>query len=352
MLIKKLWYQLRDEYINIITLYWLFRHCSHHPVVGSTHQSFPDLFSGDLDKFCQPIPSPVDLQKKRILYTENSEYRVEDVYFQSSIQSFIPSSDTVILRHWIPAVENKHNLTIVGCDGIGQIGSGTFWRFAKNLVAEGIEVITMDAPYIYRRAPKGYKSGQLVAGGDLDHQLAVSRQSIIDLWTTIKSVQQEGRRVGLLGISYGGWLCLMGGLVAEDLEFIYALGPPVDLGTIVEEGGTIYRAYRKGLGYDKRDHQLNLHATRAITHRYWEPKLDPKNIHIWAAKHDRFVPNKRIDELVKLWGTQYEIFTDCHTGLATKKKYYELIAQRIIAEQETAKGESCYIENMNLVQSQ
>lgn len=334
MLFEKLWYQAKDELIGVGLLYFLLRHRLHHPFKGETHKSFPDLFCGELDRFCQPTPIPVDLNERRSLYFENDDYRIEDVYFPSRVKSAIPSNDTVILRHWIPTVENKSNLTVIGCDGLGQMGSGWFWRFAKQFAPAGIEVVMMDAPYNYRRTPKGYKTGQLVVGGDLDHQLSVSRQSILDLWTTIISLQQQGRRVGLTGISFGGWLCLMGGLVAEDLEFIYALAPPVDLGTISIEGGAVTRAIRRGLGYHKLDHKLMMQAARAVTARFWEPKLDPQKITLFGGEYDRFIPTFRVQELAKVWNCNYEHFADGHIGLASDKKYIELIAQRIIAQEQ------------------
>ncbi len=330
-MLQKLFINTRDEIIGTGLLYLLLRHGKHRPFVGQTHLQFPDLFSGDLEKFCKPIAQPVDLQQRRKLYYENETYRVEDVYFQSSVQSDIPSNDTVVLRHWIPSVENKTNLTVVGVDGLGQLGSGWFWRLADHLAPAGIEVVMMDAPYNYRRTPPGYKPGQLIVGGDIDHQLSVSRQSILDLWTTILSVQRTGRRVGLTGISFGAWLSLMGGLVAEDLQFIYALAPPVDLGTIAEEGGTVTRAIRRGFGYQKLDHSLMMQAARAVTHRFWKPKLDPQNITLLAGEYDRFVPTARIEELSKVWGTEYELFADGHVGLAADKKYIECVAQKIIA---------------------
>lgn len=336
-MLRKLFINTRDEIIGTGLLYLLLRHGKHHPFVGQTHLQFPDLFSGDLEKFCKPIAQPVDLQQRRKLYYEEEAYRVEDVYFQSSVQSAIPSNDTVVLRHWIPSVENKTNLTVVGVDGLGQLGSGWFWRLAKCLAPAGIEVVMMDAPYNYRRTPPGYKPGQLIVGGDIDHQLSVSRQSILDLWTTILSVQKTGRRVGLTGISFGAWLSLMGGLVAEDLQFIYALAPPVDLGTIAEEGGTVTRAIRRGFGYQKLDHSLMMQAARAVTHRFWKPKLNPQNITLLAGEYDRFVPTPRIEELSKVWGTQYELFADGHVGLAADKKYIERVAQKIIAHNENTK---------------
>jgi hypothetical protein len=253
-----------------------------------------------------------------------------DLEFPSSIPIHGSEHSPVRARLWTGA-EQTSGRYVVGVDGVVQYHAGWFQQLADHLTPQGIDVLMMDAPFNFRRTPQGYRPGQLILNGDLEHQLSVSRHAILDLWTLVESLKAKGIEVGLVGVSFGGWMSLMTSLLAEDLAFVIALGPPVDLERLLEEGGTIVRAVRRGLGNGPLSEETIRKAVRAVTPLYWTPKLDPRRIHLHAATFDRFVPTRRILELANRWGARFTQHPTGHMGLTQQSRYLGLVAEEILA---------------------
>src|SRR5262249_9705765 len=147
--------------------------------------------------FFAPVPRPADITSDRTLFRETSTALVWDHRFDSETTTAFPESNRVWCRHW-QARRSDRALTVAGVDGIVQLGTTWFRRLAKELNPRGIDVLSMDAPFNFRRTPAGYRPGQLIIGGDIGHQLAVARQAVLDLWRVVISLQRTGRRVGLV----------------------------------------------------------------------------------------------------------------------------------------------------------
>lgn len=311
---RRLWCNLVDEVAGFFTLHFILRYRGRLPVQGSTAATFPDLFSGDPERFFQPAPQPVAWSAAATVRQWKDGTVVEDLAFPSVVRSAFPESDVVRLRRWRPPVAPVG--TVIGVDGVVQLGPKSFDRLARLLTPHGIEVVMMQAPFNFRRTPKGYAPGQLIMGGDLDHQLSVSRQAVLDLWTVIRTLKSEGRRVGLVGISFGGWLSLTTSLRAEGVEFVIALVPPVEMFHILEEGGTVVRAARKGLEAEPRGKDELARISRPLSPLRWPCRLPPERVVLHLAEFDRFVPNRRIEQLAKAWGARLVRHVDGHIGVA------------------------------------
>lgn len=322
--------QLVDEVAANLMLHLFVRHRRRDPVHGPAPEEQPALFSGELDRFFAPSPDSADLLCDVLPVADRMHSSVRDYRFPSATATRWPENDTVWCRHWKTKAPDC-GLTVVGVDGIVQLGSGWFRRLAEHLSPRGIDVLMMDAPFNYRRTPRGYRPGQLILNGDVGHQLAVTRQAVLDLWRIIVSFQQQGRRVGLVGVSYGGWLSSLATLLADELEFLIALVPPVNIVDMVRQGSTLIRGLRRGLGYDMPPHNELDRIVRPVVPLRWQPKLPGNRITLHAARYDRFVPCRGIEELSRTWGTKLVLHNEAHYRLAVSPKTTPIVAEEILS---------------------
>ena len=101
---------------------------------------------------------------------------------------------------------------------------------------------------------------------------------------------------GLVGVSYGGWLTLLGALVAPDLDFLIALVPPVDIVAMLRHSTTIVRGIRRGIGFARLDRAELVRLARPVTPLYWSPRLPPCRIVLHGARYAAVDPIPRVGE--------------------------------------------------------
>jgi hypothetical protein len=318
-----------DEVLANVLLHRFLRFRRLAPVRGPRPEEFPALFSGELNSFFAPGPVAADLDDDRVLYRETALARVWDCRFASEIKLGWRDSDRVWCRHW----QTRHldrGITLVGVDGMVQFGTRWFRRLAEILNPRGIDVVAMDSPFNFRRTPRGYRPGQLIISGDLGHQLAVTRQAVLDLWRVVVSLQRQGRRVGMMGVSYGGWLSLLTSLLADNLEFLIAVAPPVDIiGILQKRGGTVVRGVRRGIGYQPLDAAYVTRIVRPAVPTNWPQLLSGDRISLHAGRYDRLVPQRGIEDLARLWNAKLAIHRAGHYHLALSTRIVPQIAAEV-----------------------
>jgi pimeloyl-ACP methyl ester carboxylesterase len=161
------------------------------------------------------------------------------------------------------------------------------------------------------------------------HQLAVTRQAVLDLWKLIVSLQQAGRRVGLVGVSYGGWITLLASLLAADLEFVISIVPPVDITSMLREGGTIVRSIRRGIGHAPIERPELERLAKPVVPLHWPRTLPGDRISLHAARYDRLAPCHGIERLAQVWQTRLALHSRAHFQLANSASIFPRIADEV-----------------------
>ena len=323
--------QLVDEIVaNLIAALFFRPRGRMPPANGPSPEECPQLYSGDLTAFFSPVPQSVDIFARQKLLGETASQTVWDVEFPSETNTAWPDNDRVRCRRWQPRGSDT-GLTVVGTQGIVQVGHDWFISLAERLNLRGIDLVMYETPFNYRRTPTGYRAGQLIVGGDMAHQFAVTRQGVLDLWRLVISLQNEGRRVGLLGVSYGGWLSLLTALLADRLEFVMAVVPPVDIVRALQNGGTMQRAIRRGLGALSVDLAELERLARPVIPGHWTPRLPASAITLHGARYDRFVSCAHIEKLAHQWNARLVVHPDGHARPAISHALIPQLANDIVA---------------------
>lgn len=325
---RRLYSELVDEAAANILLHCFLRRSQPPLCRGPAPDALAGLYSGDLAAFYGSSPAAADLTADRTASLDLSGDNVWDCRFASDTCTPWPANDVVWCRHW-PAPTDRR-LAVVGVDGIVQLGSRWFRRLAGHLRPQGVDVVAVDTPGNFRRTPPGYRPGQLVFGGDLAHQLAITRQAVRDVSGVVAGLAESGRRVGLVGVSYGGWLALLTSLVAANVDFVVALAPPVDLVQMLRKCGTVTRGIRRGLGTSPLDFAEVKRLARPVIPSQWPAPLPPERIVLHAARFDRLVPSAGIEQLADLWRARLFVHDEAHFRFAVDSETPAMIARQVL----------------------
>jgi len=319
--------QFIDELAGTLLLWRVLRYRNHPPVQGDHAAHFPDLFSGELTKLFAPAPDFVPLDYLAQEVRRDDEFVVEDIRFPSPVHSGFAQSDKVHCRRWRPAGLNAPVRTIVMIDGLVQPNEKPQRLFARHAARHAWDLISIDMPFNHRRTPEGYRPGQLLTGGDVDHAFGTLRQAVLDAWTVVRSLNSKGREVSLAGISFGGWVSLTIAALDASPKSVLAITPPVDMLGTLTEGGVIVKAAQRNLNLSPEELAELRPAARAISLFEWPPQVPAEDITLVAAEYDRFIPTDRVHQLAELWGTRLIEIPRGHIECTRIKRHLNRIAR-------------------------
>lgn len=337
-MIRRLISSAIDELTGLMLLHEVLRFANRPPRHGDpeTTQLAADATPAEL---FAPQPEPARLVTLRAAFRETESALIHDLAFRSPVATNYARNNTVHVRHW-QSCQGSHDrdppLVCIVLDGLVQFGLGNARLFASRLNPRGIDVLGMDLPFNHRRTPPGYRPGQLLVGGDVPHILAAMRQAILDTWSLILHFQRAGHPVALAGISFGGWTVLTTSVIAEGLDSVTAVAPPVDLLRVLSEGGVILRAARRGIDLGPADLEALKPTARLLNPSFWQPRLPAERITLHAAAYDRFVPTARIEQLAACWGANLVRHNVGHIELTSVPLWLSRVANGIEASERIA----------------
>ena len=351
-----------DEFFGTVLLHTVLRHRGRPPGHGPTGPGVTAdvLRGGDVRTVFAPAfdrrtPGfaaalrPATRRGGRPVTAPDECARVEDFTLPSPVATRWPAANRIVGRVWRAASANgvrpgEPRRTVLFVDGLVQPSFQVAGRFARAFAAAGVDTVSVDLPFNHRRTPPGRRPGELILGGDIDHVLSTTRQSVLDVLAVLDAVRADPGvgEVGLCGISFGGWAVLTAAAVdavrAADatgrdtagVRFVAGLAPAAHPAATLREGGTIMRAARGNVGPlgDLADGPTAVPYTPA---RQRAP-LPPDRILLHAARWDRFVPNRRIDELAAAWGTAVTVHETGHMGISADAGINRALAAAVLRD--------------------
>ena len=178
------------------------------------------------------------------------------------------------------------------------------------------EVIQMQPPYHGRRAPRASRfSGEFYWSADLVRSVEALRQTILDARTLLRwLLEEDGRPVGVTGLSLGGALTLILSCLEERFTFSIPLIAHMDLAALVADAPVLAKMRRdlQSFGWGKEE----FHAfVESLGWYALVPKLPADKVFIIAASNDRFFDPRLVERLWKRWGKpQIRWYPTSHMG--------------------------------------
>ena len=170
-------------------------------------------------------------------------------------------------------------------------------RLAKKLNEAGVNAATLELPYQFQRRPSRarWATPRNILSPDIARTVRNAAQAVADIRALARWLAEEGcPRLGVLGVSMGGWL---GGLAAchePRFEAVALIVPVARLDRMLEEAAFCEPLRRSINGQKIELGRMSLFAAR--------PCAPNENVLVVEAEHDLFVPRETLDELAQTWG--------------------------------------------------
>jgi pimeloyl-ACP methyl ester carboxylesterase len=224
---------------------------------------------------------------------------------RQQISSPIPcdreENNTVHLRVW-PGREGLKSPAMILLHSLFSASDVGYVHWASVLNRLGWTAIFYDLPYHYRRRPKGTWSGELVFGGNLIRSAETIRQAVAETRMVARMAREAGApRVGLWGMSLGGWVASLTLCHEPDLTCAWLVQPIPDVGTAIWDspGGWVIRRQMEARGLRREQASRMLPM---VCPSFGKPKVSPDKILLVGGRYDRIARPAQLQNLAKEWG--------------------------------------------------
>jgi dienelactone hydrolase len=173
------------------------------------------------------------------------------------------------------------------------------WRFpaiARQINYQGINAVTLQAPYHFQRRPRDLGSWSNFLCPDLLRTSHAVAQSLAEIQALAGWLRERGcPSVGLWGVSLGGWLAGLAACHCHDARWscLVLMAPVARLDSAIEKLPFCRHIRRALQGQPVATARLNLTSGR--------PAIPTADILLIEAEHDLFVPRETVEELWRAW---------------------------------------------------
>lgn len=200
----------------------------------------------------------------------------------------------------------------------------------KMLLKAKINYIFYSLPYHMERTPRGRLSGEFTVSGNMFRTIEAFRQAISECRTIIQWLKQgSSAKVGVLGISLGGWYASNLLHLDTGLDFAILAIPAVNptAGLWQTRIAEPIRKDLQKLGFDEeRYHEL----VQPLNPMSYPPVLHPKKILVIRAKFDQCVPATALEQYCRfLKCAQVKRYRQSHFSFLRTRKPIKAIVQFI-----------------------
>jgi pimeloyl-ACP methyl ester carboxylesterase len=221
--------------------------------------------------------------------------------FPSPVSCDREENNLVHLRVW-PGREGLKSPAMILLHSLFSASDVGYVHWASVLNRLGWTAIFYDLPYHYRRRPKGTWSGELVFGGNLIRSAETIRQAVADTRMVARMARAAGAsRVGLWGMSLGGWVASLAICHEPDLACAWLVQPIPDVATAIWDspGGWVIRRQMEARGLSREQASRMLPM---VCPSSGKPKLAPEKILLVGGTHDRIARPGQMRALARDWG--------------------------------------------------
>ncbi len=282
-----------------LTRFFLSR--SHHHTEPSELEQLLHLYqSADPDHvFSDPCPTDeFAIQSAHHLFGHSTE----EFVFPSAVQTPIERNNTVHARRIRSgSLEGKPVLILVPGWIIGHLDP-LLWYFGRPLLRMGISSVVIEPPYQMRRTPSGSWTGEYTISGNMVRTFDSIRQAVLDVRRLIAILRQQGAsRIGVMGMSMGGWITSLVSVVETDLALSAIVVPPVDL-THILKTSPLLRTIRNDIIQDGLLDQDVSRVSFLLSPLSYPLRVPLDRVRLFQARHDRALPPKGVEDLWNHWG--------------------------------------------------
>jgi hypothetical protein len=229
-----------------------------------------------------------------------------DLSYTSPLPCPWPRNNTVHGRIYPAAGDWQLKPTVILLHGWnGELNYETLFPWmGRRLAQAGVNAISLLLPYHGRRKPREADAVRDFICDDLGLVLNSARQSIADVRALVRWLHEQGcPRIGLFGLSFGGWLT---GLLAchEPLLSCAIPGTPI----VHMDRGLRELVFCHLLKQKLEQHRLDVSQFDLTAQK---PLLAPEHILLLASQYDLFAPAASVEALWHQWN-QPEIWRVPH----------------------------------------
>jgi dienelactone hydrolase len=217
--------------------------------------------------------------------------------FTSAVRSPWTRNNTVHGRFYPVSRDWTARPTVVLLHGWNaELGYRTLFPFlARRLNAAGLNAVMFELPYHSQRKPRGRGAPNNFISNNLLHVASAAHQALADARALIAWLNAQGcRRIGVWGISLGGWLAGLLACHEPRLSAAVLMTPVARMDRVIHELD-FCAPLRRSLG----GRAVRLEPLNLISHR---PRVPVANVLIIASEHDLFAPIDSLEELWQAWG--------------------------------------------------
>ncbi len=282
-------------------------------------QSLEEFYGQPQPADLRPIGEPRRAHVAGVLY--------QDYEFTGQLRAgFDRVNRGLARRWWHPGRELP--LAVLMLPGLAQFNFFWFDRMGQVLAACGLDAWMMDEPYNHRRTPPGFCPSQLIAGGPPRQLLAAFCYAARDATAVIRALQARGRRVILIGQSFGAWLSTMLALLHDDLAAVFPVTPMGDVVRWYRSKSTLSRMGRRHTRIS--DRELLQHIARPVNPAAWPPPRSAQRVHFHISVYDRFLDPHLALRLARSWNSPYTLHREGHASIWLGARLRRLLREQIV----------------------
>lgn len=219
--------------------------------------------------------------------------------FDSPLPTGDPTNDVVPFKLF-RCPDTRSDVLVLFVPGWGRENQRVEDEMAQRLMAHGIDVGLMTAPYHLARTPQESYSGEYFISANVFWTISNFRQLVSEIRVLIQLMRKRYRYIGLLGMSSGGFQTGLAA-VCEEVDFLFPLITGCRLGSITWHG-LITQHVKRDLEAKGFDEQM-LNSVWSITDlEVLGRHTKAKHIKQYVALFDTVVPTRYQQDLWNVYG--------------------------------------------------